>query len=167
MSAKAISFAVVLRSLAAGAMVTGAVAVALPAAATPIEGKHAEVQALANSISNAVAQAQDNAKAQGLSYDAALVAEEAAIQQVIALSGATPDVVLAALRDARHNLHTTLALTDYSIAALGFISGLVETAAADYGANGYAGATGGNAPGPLGAPPSAGAAGGGSAYRNN
>jgi hypothetical protein len=166
MKLKALSIALVARSLVAGALLAGTAVVAAHADAPLSDTQRGEARALAASIESAVTQSQANAQSQGLSSADALAAEKAAIQQVIAQSGASPDVALLAMAEARRALEKSGTLTPVSVMALNQVFVIVQTAAIDSG-TGYASATGGPGYGaPLGAPPSAGGGGGGSAYRN-
>jgi hypothetical protein len=109
MSAKSASAVIALRAVLAAAALTGATALVAPQAAAQNYGYSSfagepAVQQLAQAIENAALAAVNDARGQGLTASQSEVVAAAAVESVIAQSGADSGVVLAALSIAKRDL---------------------------------------------------------------
>jgi hypothetical protein len=104
MSAKSASAAIALRAVLAAAALTGATALVAPQAVAQSFAVEPAVQQLAQSIETAALAAVTDARGQGLTASQSEVVAAAAVESVIAQSGADSGVVLAALSIAKRDL---------------------------------------------------------------
>lgn len=171
MSPKTLRAALLVQILSAGSVLGVTTVVSTPAAATAVAGAdQAKVDALAVQISQAVRTVEVSAVCQNAvdakAKQACEAAITAAIEGVIAQSGASPLVAEAALTQAQAQLAQQGALTADAGGAIAVVSKIVL---AQIGATGALGGIGGvSGPGTqsaLGGPPSGGGGGGGSDYR--
>lgn len=152
--AKFTLLAAVCRATAAlGAIGIGSAAITVPAYAQET------VAELSAAIQQAVIRAQNEASAAGLSADDAAAAVEAAVQAVIAASGASPTTAALALESARTALSLSGQLNGAGSAGLANVQAIVGGTAATPASGG--GSSGGGVGGPTGGT----GGGGGSDYR--
>ena len=149
--------AFVLAVVLASAAATGASAVSLqaaPAAATPVSSP--EAIALARQIRSALATARADATAKGLSGQPLELAVSAAVESVIATSGANPATVLAAIQIAMADEKCMLTSpTDYNFPGCRALADIKAAVSSAIGGPAALGGTGAVASSGNGPPPTA------------